>query len=200
MIKKLFVSNYALIDRLEMEPSPGMTILTGETGAGKSIILGALGLATGARADLAALRDNTRKCVVELSVEIDGMDLEGFFAENDLDYEPLTILRREILPSGKSRAFVNDTPVLLDTLGRLAGHLLDVHSSTRACCSPALLSAWDWSTVTPGTMYRGHNTGNGTNNTAPCKKNWRNSPPAGVNLHAHRITTGICSTNWTNPT
>ena len=128
MIKKLYVSNYALIDRLEMDPSPGMTILTGETGAGKSIILGALGLATGARADLAALRDNTRKCVVELSVEIDGMDLEGFFAENDLDYEPLTILRREILPSGKSRAFVNDTPVLLDTLGRLAGHLLDVHS------------------------------------------------------------------------
>lgn len=128
MIKKLYVSNYALIDRLEMEPSPGMTILTGETGAGKSIILGALGLATGARADLAALRDNTRKCVVELSVEIDGMGLEGFFAENDLDYEPLTILRREILPSGKSRAFVNDTPVLLDTLGRLAAHLLDVHS------------------------------------------------------------------------
>lgn len=128
MIKKLYVSNYALIDRLEMEPSRGMTILTGETGAGKSIILGALGLATGARADLAALRDNTRKCVVELSVEIDGMGLEDFFAENDLDYEPLTILRREILPSGKSRAFVNDTPVLLDTLGRLAGHLLDVHS------------------------------------------------------------------------
>ena len=77
---------------------------------------------------MAALRDNTRKCVVELSVEIDGMGLEGFFAENDLDYEPLTILRREILPSGKSRAFVNDTPVLLDTLGRLAAHLLDVHS------------------------------------------------------------------------
>ena len=136
MIKKLYVSNYALIDRLEMDPSPGMTILTGETGAGKSIILGALGLATGARADLAALRDNTRKCVVELSVEIDGMDLEGFFAENDLDYEPLTILRREILPSGKSRAFVNDTPVLLDTLGRLAGHLLDVHSQHQSLLRP----------------------------------------------------------------
>lgn len=128
MITKLSVSNYALIDAVEIEPAAGMTILTGETGAGKSILLGALALSTGARADLSALRDKSRKCIVELTVSLDGMDLEDFFTENDLDYDPLTVIRREILPSGKSRAFVNDTPVLLDTLSALSAHLIDVHS------------------------------------------------------------------------
>lgn len=128
MIKKLSVSNYALIENLEMEPAAGMTILTGETGAGKSIILGALSLVTGARADLSVLRDKTCKCVVELVVSLEGMELEDFFRENDLDYDPLTVIRREILPGGKSRAFVNDSPVLLDTLSALSAHLLDVHS------------------------------------------------------------------------
>lgn len=128
MITKLSVSNYALIDTVEIEPSAGMTILTGETGAGKSILLGALALSTGARADLSALRDKSRKCIVELTVSLDGMDLEDFFTDNDLDYDPLTVIRREILPSGKSRAFVNDTPVLLDTLSELSTHLIDVHS------------------------------------------------------------------------
>lgn len=128
MIKKLSVSNYALIDHLQVEPSRGLSILTGETGAGKSIILGALSLATGARADLSALRDKDRKCVVELTVDIGNRDMEAFFAEHDLDYEPQTIIRREILPGGKSRAFVNDTPVLLDTLSELSSLLVDVHS------------------------------------------------------------------------
>lgn len=128
MIKRLSVSNYALIDHLQVEPSDGFSILTGETGAGKSIILGALALATGARADLSALRDKDRKCVVELTVDVTGLDMELFFSGNDLDYEPQTIIRREILPGGKSRAFVNDTPVLLDTLNELSSHLVDVHS------------------------------------------------------------------------
>ena len=128
MIKKLSVSNYALIDHLQVEPASGLSILTGETGAGKSIILGALALATGARADLSALRDKDRKCVVELTVDIGDRDMETFFAEYDLDYEPQTIIRREILPGGKSRAFVNDTPVLLDTLNELSSLLVDVHS------------------------------------------------------------------------
>lgn len=128
MIKKLSVSNYALIDHLQVEPSRGLSILTGETGAGKSIILGALALATGTRADLSALRDKDRKCVVELTVDIGNRNMEAFFAEHDLDYEPQTIIRREILPGGKSRAFVNDTPVLLDTLSELSSLLVDVHS------------------------------------------------------------------------
>lgn len=128
MIKKLSVSNYALIDHLQVEPSEGLSILTGETGAGKSIILGALALATGARADLSALRDKDRKCIVELTVDIENRDMETFFTEHDLDYEPQTIIRREILPGGKSRAFVNDTPILLDTLNELSSLLVDVHS------------------------------------------------------------------------
>lgn len=128
MIKKLSVSNYALIDHLQVEPSEGLSILTGETGAGKSIILGALALATGARADLSALRDKDRKCVVELTVDIENRGMETFFTEHDLDYELQTIIRREILPGGKSRAFVNDTPVLLDTLNELSSLLIDVHS------------------------------------------------------------------------
>lgn len=128
MIKKLSVSNYALIDHLQVEPSEGLSILTGETGAGKSIILGALALATGARADLSALRDKDRKCVVELTVDIENRGMETFFTEHDLDYELQTIIRREILPGGKSRAFVNDTPVLLDTLSELSSLLIDVHS------------------------------------------------------------------------
>lgn len=128
MIKKLSVSNYALIDHLQVEPSEGLSILTGETGAGKSIILGALALATGARADLSALRDKDRKCVVELTVDIENRGMETFFTEHDLDYELQTIIRREILPGGKSRAFVNDTPVLLNTLNELSSLLIDVHS------------------------------------------------------------------------
>lgn len=140
MIKKLNVSNYALIDSLQVEPDAGLSILTGETGAGKSIILGALALATGGRADLSSLRDKERKCVIELTVDLSSMGLEGFFEENDLDFDPQTIIRREILPGGKSRAFVNDTPVLLDTLGALSAHLIDIHSQHQSL----LLSRHDY--------------------------------------------------------
>ena len=140
MIKKLNVSNYALIDSLQVEPDAGLSILTGETGAGKSIILGALALATGGRADLSSLRDKERKCVIELTVDLSSMGLEGFFEEHDLDFDPQTIIRREILPGGKSRAFVNDTPVLLDTLGALSAHLIDIHSQHQSL----LLSRHDY--------------------------------------------------------
>lgn len=105
-----------------------MTCITGETGAGKSILMGGLALVLGKRADLSALKDNEKKCVVEASFLIDKYNLEDFFKESGLDYEAETLLRREIIPNGKSRAFINDTPVTLDILGRLSEVLIDVHS------------------------------------------------------------------------
>ena len=105
-----------------------MTCITGETGAGKSILMGGLGLVLGKRADLSVLKDNEKKCVIEASFLIDKYNLQGFFEESGLDYEVETLLRREIIPSGKSRAFINDTPVKLDLLGRLSEVLIDVHS------------------------------------------------------------------------
>tara|TARA_B100001057_G_C22854157_1_gene952100 strand:- start:451 stop:2034 length:1584 start_codon:yes stop_codon:yes gene_type:complete len=105
-----------------------MTCITGETGAGKSILMGGLGLVLGKRADLSVLKDNEKKCVIEASFLIEKYNLQGFFEESGLDYEVETLLRREIIPSGKSRAFINDTPVTLDLLGRLSEVLIDVHS------------------------------------------------------------------------
>ncbi len=127
MLKNLSVQNYALIDRLNLELHPGFTAITGETGAGKSILLGALGHILGKRADLQVLRDRDRKCVIEGSFALPG-HMEDFFLTHDLDFEELTLIRREITPSGKSRAFVNDTPVTLDVLQKLAQRLIDVHS------------------------------------------------------------------------
>tara|TARA_R110002051_G_scaffold235393_1_gene296891 strand:+ start:1049 stop:2656 length:1608 start_codon:yes stop_codon:yes gene_type:complete len=106
----------------------GFTIITGETGAGKSIFLGGLGLVLGKRADLSSLRDESKKCIIEASFEIEKYGLERFFEENDIDYEKKTIIRREILPSGKSRAFINDSPVTLDVLTTLGDRLIDIHS------------------------------------------------------------------------
>ena len=128
MLKTLFIRNYALIDELEMTFGPGLTILSGETGAGKSIILGALDLITGRRADTSVLMDRERKCVVEASFDIRRYDLQAFFEEEDLDYEEVTTVRREISPAGKSRAFINDTPVTLNVLQRLGAGLIDIHS------------------------------------------------------------------------
>lgn len=128
MISQLSIENFALIEKLEIGFSGGFSIITGETGAGKSILLGALGLALGKRADLSALKDTSRKCVVEAHFNIADYALEPFFAEHDLDFETHTILRREILPGGKSRAFVNDSPVNLQQLQLLGNHLLDIHS------------------------------------------------------------------------
>ncbi|MEE9408512.1 MAG: DNA repair protein RecN [Polaribacter sp.] len=128
MLTQLSINNYALINQLSIDFSSGLSIITGETGAGKSILLGALGLVLGNRADLSSLKDTSRKCIVEAKVAISNYNLEDFFKKVDLDYESETIIRREILPSGKSRAFVNDTPVTLSVLNELRNKLFDVHS------------------------------------------------------------------------
>lgn len=127
MINKLQIKNYALIDELEINFSKGLTIITGETGAGKSILLGALGLIMGKRADTKVLYDESDKCVVEAFFDIEKYDLRAFFEENDLDYDPALIIRREITTTGKSRAFVNDTPVNLKILQSLSSSLVDLH-------------------------------------------------------------------------
>ncbi len=128
MITTLAIKNYALIEDIRVEFNEGLTIITGETGAGKSIILGALGLLLGKRADLNSVKDPLKKCIIEGHFSIKNYGLNNVFEENDLDYDPHTIIRREILPSGKSRAFVNDTPVALTQLQALAPYLVDVHS------------------------------------------------------------------------
>jgi DNA repair protein RecN (Recombination protein N) len=128
MLAKLFVQNYALIKELDVEFDTGLTIITGETGAGKSILLGALSLILGTRADSTVLLIKTEKCVVEGTFRIDEYDLNEFFISNELDFEPYTTLRREINPAGKSRAFINDTPVTVNLLKELGDHLIDIHS------------------------------------------------------------------------
>lgn len=128
MLTSLSIKNFALIEQLEMNFSNQFSIITGETGAGKSILLGALGLVLGKRADLTSLKDKEQKCVIEAHFQINKYNLKDFFTENDLDYEDTTIIRREILPSGKSRAFINDSPVNLNELQDLSDFLLDIHS------------------------------------------------------------------------
>jgi DNA repair protein RecN (Recombination protein N) len=128
MLTKLTVHNYALIRELDLELENGLTIITGETGAGKSILLGALSLILGTRADSSVLLSTNEKCIVEGTFNIEGYDLEEFFTANDLDFENVAILRREITPSGKSRAFINDTPVTVNMLKELGDRLIDIHS------------------------------------------------------------------------
>ncbi len=128
LLLHLSIQNYALIDQLSIDFTKGLSIITGETGSGKSILLGALGLVLGNRADLSSLKNNDSKCVVEAEFNIEDYTLEEFFTNKDLDYEHTTIIRREILPSGKSRAFVNDTPVTLSVLNELKSKLIDIHS------------------------------------------------------------------------
>ena len=128
MITSLSIENFALIEKLDINFSNGFSIITGETGAGKSILLGALGLVLGKRADLSSLKNKDDKCIVEASFSIGKYNLQSFFETNDLDYDSETIIRREILPSGKSRAFVNDSPVNLQQLQELSFYLIDVHS------------------------------------------------------------------------
>ena len=128
MIKSLQIKNYALIQELEMSPSPLLNIITGETGAGKSIMLGAVGLLLGNRADTKVLLDQDQKCVVEGVFDISSYNMQSIFEGEDLDYEPDCVIRREISPSGKSRAFVNDTPANLSALKAIGEKLMDVHS------------------------------------------------------------------------
>lgn len=128
MLTHLSIHNYALINQLTIDFTNGLSIITGETGAGKSILLGALGLVMGNRADLSSLKDTEKKCVIEAQFSVEGYALQELFEELDLDYEEETIIRRVILPSGKSRAFVNDTPVTLSVLNALKTKLIDIHS------------------------------------------------------------------------
>lgn len=128
MLKKLKISNYALIDNIEISFENGMTSITGETGAGKSILLGGLSLVLGSRVDNTKIINKDKKCFVEATFDLEGKDLEIFFLDNDLDYDNQTIIRREVNQNGKSRAFINDTPVRLDQLTSLTNSLLDIHS------------------------------------------------------------------------
>ena len=128
MLASITIKNYALINELHIDFSSGLSIITGETGAGKSILLGALGLVLGNRADSSTLKNTNNKCVIEAIVSIHSYNLQDFFETEDIDYETNTILRREILPSGKSRAFINDTPVTLLVLTALRARLIDIHS------------------------------------------------------------------------
>ena len=128
MITTLAIKNYALIEDVRVDLQEGLTIITGETGAGKSILLGALALILGRRADVGSVRVASKKCIIECEFSIKNYGLQDMFLKNDLDYDNHTIIRREILPSGKSRAFVNDTPVSLAQLQKLGTHLVDIHS------------------------------------------------------------------------
>lgn len=128
MLRRLTVRNYAIIKDLDMEFGDGFTIITGETGAGKSILLGALGLVLGERADTSVLLSHDEKCIVEACFNIRGYDLTALFEANEVDYDDEAVIRREITPAGKSRAFLNDTPVNLGLLRELGSRLIDVHS------------------------------------------------------------------------
>lgn len=128
MLTRLSVDNYALIDKLEIAFDSRLNIITGETGSGKSILMGALGLILGTRADSSAIQDVSRNCVVEAEFDVSGYGMEQLFAEFDVDYEPRTVVRRVINPAGKSRAYVNDLPVQLTSLREIGSRLIDIHS------------------------------------------------------------------------
>ena len=128
MLSELSIKNYALIDALQVQFDSGFSTITGETGAGKSVLLGGLALVLGKRVDFSQINDLSRKCIIEASFNIENFNLKSFFKTNDLDFESITILRREILPSGKSRAFINDSPVNLSVLAGLGEQLIDIHS------------------------------------------------------------------------
>ena len=128
MLTQLRIKNFALIDELTVSFSGGMSCITGETGAGKSILLGGLSLVLGKRADISLLKDLNKKCIIEAVFQIKNYDLKNFFSENNLDYFDETILRREVIPNGKSRAFINDTPVKINMLENLSMNLIDIHS------------------------------------------------------------------------
>lgn len=139
MLSELSIKNYALIDSLQVQFEPGLTCITGETGAGKSILLGGLALVLGKRVDFSNINDPTKKCIIEANFDIETFNLKSFFEANDLEFESHTILRREILPSGKSRAFINDSPVNISVLALLGERLIDIHSQqqTQALISDA---------------------------------------------------------------
>ena len=128
MLKNLSIKNYALIDDLNVDFNNGLTVITGETGAGKSILINALSLLLGKRSDSSSINNLNKKCIVEATFDLSNYNLKNVFADNNLDYDTDTIIRREILPSGKSRAFVNDSPVILNQLSSISQYIIDIHS------------------------------------------------------------------------
>jgi DNA repair protein RecN (Recombination protein N) len=129
MLKHLHIENYALIESLDIDLNDGFSVITGETGAGKSILLGAIGLLTGERADLSAIQTGKQRCILEATFNPEGYDLESFFQDEDLDFDPSEcIIRRELTANGKSRAFINDTPTTISALKKLGNRLIDIHS------------------------------------------------------------------------
>ena len=128
MLKTLSIKNYALIDDLSVDFNNGLSIITGETGAGKSILVGGLSLILGKRADISVVKDVSKKCIIEAVFDVGNYNLKNIFGENEIDYETETIIRREILTSGKSRAFINDSPVNLNQLSVVSSHIIDIHS------------------------------------------------------------------------
>ncbi len=135
MLTQLYIKNYALIDLLDIELHPGFSVITGETGAGKSIILGAIGLLLGQRADSKSIKQGADKCIIEAHFDLSRYQLQTLFDDNDIAYDATdTIIRRELTAAGKSRAFVNDTPVSLNMLKELANNWLTFIHSTRTCC------------------------------------------------------------------
>ena len=128
MLKTLSIKNYALIDDLSVSFNNGLSIITGETGAGKSILVGGLSLILGKRADISVVKDVSKKCIIEGVFDVGNYNLKSIFSENEIDYETETIIRREILTSGKSRAFINDSPVNLNQLSVISDHIIDIHS------------------------------------------------------------------------
>ena len=128
MLTSLSIKNYALIEKLEIAFHPGFSVITGETGAGKSIILGAIGLLAGNRAEISVIREGATKCIIEGEFDISSYGLEPFFQENDFEFDDRCIIRRELLAGGKSRAFINDTPATLQQLKELGNRLIDIHS------------------------------------------------------------------------
>lgn len=135
MLRSLFIQNYTLIEKLDIHFQSGFSVITGETGAGKSIMLGAIGLLMGQRADLKAIRQGEKRCIVEAHFDLSAYHLQDYFDEIELDYEEDCIVRREISANGKTRAFINDTPVQLSQLKQLGEQLIDIHSSIKTCCS-----------------------------------------------------------------
>ena len=135
MLYKLSIKNFALIDSLEIDFSNGFSIITGDTGSGKSILLNALSLIVGKRADHTSLKNDKFKCIVEGEFDLKSYELKKIFLDNDLDYFEYSILRREILPSGKSRSFVNDSPVKLDIMKSIGEKLVDIHTQSQSLVS-----------------------------------------------------------------
>ena len=129
MLKQLYIRNFTLIDTLDIHFNPGFSVITGETGAGKSIILGAINLLLGQRADVKSIKSNSSKCVIEAHFDISRYNMQDFFTENNIDFDDTDcILRRELNSSGKTRAFINDTPVALNLMRTLGQQLIDIHS------------------------------------------------------------------------